>query len=269
MADEARHFLGLDLGQKQDPSALVALRQTPADGGGLKSYSKWFRRYEVRGAKRWPLGTSYHDVCRDVAALVAQETLAGCTLGVDWTGVGQGVVEILRNARPSATIRPVYITAGTGVAAEGAGFKVPKVELVAVVTRLLESGRLDIPATLPGAKDLATELRNFRAKVNNSGRESFEADWRSKAHDDLVLALAIAAWLGEYRQPFFMRVGGVSAGLEGGPSGAPSASEVTVEDSAAMGRVYTVPADPHKKGRVVDLRPGAEGWEQWRRQSGW
>jgi hypothetical protein len=86
----------------------------------------------------------------------------------------------------------------------------------------------------------------------------------------LVLALAIAAWLGEYRQPFFMRVGGVSAGQEGGPGGSPPASEVTVEDSAAMGRVYTVPADPHRsKGRVVDLRPGAEGWERWRRQTGW
>jgi hypothetical protein len=269
MADEARHYLGLDLGQKQDPSALVALRQTPAEGGRLKSYGRVFRRYEVRGAKRWPLGTSYHDVCQDVAALVAKEPLAGCTLGVDWTGVGQGVVEILRAARPNATTRPVYITAGTVVSAEGAGFKVPKVELVAVVTRLLESGRLDIPATLPGAKDLATELRNFRARVNNSGRESFEADWRSRSHDDLVLALSIAAWLGEYRQPFFLRAGGMSMGLEGGPHGAPPAAEVTVEDSAAMGRVYTVPADPHKKGRVVDLRPGAPAWEEWRRRNGW
>src|SRR5262245_64006116 len=123
----ACHFLGLDLGQKQDPSALVALRQTPAEGGKLKSYGRMFRRYEARGVKRWPLGTPYHEVCRDVAALVAGGPLAGCTLGVDWTGVGQGVVEILRAARPNATIRLVYITAGTAVSAEGAGFKVPKI----------------------------------------------------------------------------------------------------------------------------------------------
>jgi hypothetical protein len=45
---------------------------------------------------------------------------------------------------------------------------------------------------------------------------------------------------------------------------------VTVEDSAAMGRVYTVPADPHRgKGRVEDLRPGAPAWEEWRRRNGW
>jgi hypothetical protein len=270
MADAARHFLGIDLGTKVDYSALVALEQTPADGGGLKCYGKVFRRYEVRGVKRWPLGTSYHEVCQDVAALVAKPPLAGCVLVPDWTGVGQGVVEILRNARPSATIRPVYITTGAAVAADGPGFKVPKVELVAAVTRLLESNRLAIPLALPGAKDLAAELRQFRARVNNRGHETFEADWRSRAHDDLVLALAIAAWVGEYRQPFFLRAGGTLMGLEGGPNGAPPASEVTAEDSGAMGRVYTVPGNPHRgKGRVVDLREGAPGWAEWRRRMGW
>ena len=39
-----------------------------------------------------------------------------------------------------------------------------------------------------------------------AGNEAMTADWRTRAHDDLVLALAIAAWLGEHAvQEFWIR----------------------------------------------------------------
>ena len=45
---------------------------------------------------------------------------------------------------------------------------------------------------------LVRELSTFRAKVNiATWNESFEA-WRARDHDDLVLAVALAALLGEY-----------------------------------------------------------------------
>jgi hypothetical protein len=40
------------------------------------------------------------------------------------------------------------------------------------------------------------ELMNFRVKVAASANETFEA-WRERDHDDLVLAVANAAWVGE------------------------------------------------------------------------
>ena len=78
-----------------------------------------------------------------------------------------------------------------------------------------------------------------------------EADWRSRQHDDMVLALAIAAFLGEHGLEFWMRVCDGSEGREG-------AGGVTAEHSAAMGTVYTVPADPYPRG--IDVRPDAPGW---------
>jgi hypothetical protein len=42
-----------------------------------------------------------------------------------------------------------------------------------------------------------TELLAFRAKVTASANETFEA-WRERDHDDLVLAVATAAWVGEH-----------------------------------------------------------------------
>jgi hypothetical protein len=40
------------------------------------------------------------------------------------------------------------------------------------------------------------ELLAFRVKVTASANETFEA-WRERDHDDLVLAVATAAWVGE------------------------------------------------------------------------
>ncbi len=51
---------------------------------------------------------------------------------------------------------------------------------------------------------LAKELlaRRFKAKITATGTETFgRRIWRMKAHDDMVLPLAIAAWLGERREP--------------------------------------------------------------------
>jgi hypothetical protein len=61
-----RFFLGLDIGQAQDHTALVALQRTPlppAERSGRRRY-----RYEVRGLKRWPLRTPYITIAADVAA---------------------------------------------------------------------------------------------------------------------------------------------------------------------------------------------------------
>jgi hypothetical protein len=65
---------------------------------------------------------------------------------------------------------------------------------------------------------------------------------------------------------FFLRINGMNC--DGRPD-RPTPGEVSVEESAAMGTVYTVPADPHKGSVVIDYRPGAPGWETWRRLTGW
>jgi hypothetical protein len=50
------------------------------------------------------------------------------------------------------------------------------------------------------ADTLAKELTHFRVKVSAAGAESFEA-LRERDHDDLVLALALACWVGQNQPP--------------------------------------------------------------------
>ncbi len=61
-------------------------------------------------------------------------------------------------------------------------------------------GRLQVARSLPEAPLLVREMENFQARITLARDEAFEA-WREGEHDDLVLAVALAAWLGEQALP--------------------------------------------------------------------
>jgi hypothetical protein len=103
---------------------------------------------------------------------------------------------------PVSEIIGVIITGGTQVSHPGPEWHVAKRELVSTVSSVLQSKRLQISKKLSEYKTLTRELQNFRVKINvATGSESFEA-WRSREHDDLVLAVALALWWGEYFREF-------------------------------------------------------------------
>jgi hypothetical protein len=199
-------LLGLDLGQANDFTALAVLEKTwPEDNrAGERA------RYAVRHLERMPLGTPYPGMVARVGervhALAARE--AHLTLVVDQTGVGRPVVDLLRAARLPFRLVPVAITAGQAVTqveesvgpVTQVGFHVPKRDLVGTLAVLLQSARLRVAQELPEAQLLVQELLNFRVTISPSGRDSYGAgeEWREGAHDDLVLAVALAAWHGEH-----------------------------------------------------------------------
>jgi hypothetical protein len=194
------YFLGLDLGQKQDFTALAVLgRRRGADGKFT---------YELQRLHRFELGTAYTSIIERVIRLLDKperkgsgvRPLHGCTLGLDATGVGAPVVDLFRAARPPCKLHPVTITAGQSATFSDGGWHVPKHHLVTTTAVLLESDRLRYNTRVPFAKELSEELSKFQVKVTPAGNEVFGAAWREGAHDDLVLACAIACWLGERQQ---------------------------------------------------------------------
>jgi hypothetical protein len=115
------------------------------------------------------------------------------------------------NIRP--TLRPVCLAlshatrlyasvftliAGDQVTQDGSNYRIPKRDVIASTQVLLQTGRLKIARSLPHAALLARELVNFRFKVGQERSEDV-LDWRERPDDDLVLALAIAAWEAERR----------------------------------------------------------------------
>ena len=185
------YFVGLDLGQTSDPTAVAVLER----GGIPPAYD-----YAVRHLKRYQLGTAYTAIIPDVVALCNMPPLAGnCALVADQTGVGRPIVEMLQ-ASTSVLVKPVTITAGhTARQMEDLSYHVPKKDLVAVLQVLLQGRRLKVAGGLPLAELLVKELTNFKVKITAAMNETFGA-WREGSHDDLVLAVALACWLAE-REP--------------------------------------------------------------------
>jgi len=186
---------GLDLGQASDPSAFAVLQRNRVEDNG-HSCNRW----DCRHLERWSLGTSYVAIVEDVRKRFENAPLKHASLALDLTGIGRAVYDVFRQAQIAARLRPITITAGASVTvvplSEGGGFNVPKKELVSTLQVLLQQGRLKVASALAEAETLLSELQNFRVKVTLAANETF-GSWRERDHDDLVLAVALAAWLGE------------------------------------------------------------------------
>jgi hypothetical protein len=190
------YTMGLDLGQAQDYTAAIVME---AHGMGHT------RAYDVRHIEQFKLGTSYPTIVKDVCTMLDRDPLyRNCRLVIDHSGVGRPVFDMFTEAK----LRPIgiTITGGSSWHRESAyQWNVAKVLLTGTVQKFLQSGRLRIGATLPHARTLQRELRDFRVKISKAANETYEA--REGAHDDIVLALAVALFAAERPVHKFAPVG--------------------------------------------------------------
>jgi hypothetical protein len=200
---------GLDLGRNADYSVLVTVSRRKLD----KPVAKRRFRYAIRWLQTWELGTPYtsaregaRSVIGDVKALYEKPQLKRTPLAVDYTGVGMAVVEQVIAAKVAARLHPVMITAGHNISTpdetKDRSWHVPKVELIGTLTVLLENNLLQWP-TPDKAGPLAQmigrlekELAAFREFITRKKNVTYGAE--SSAHDDIVLAVSLACWLGEH-----------------------------------------------------------------------
>jgi hypothetical protein len=205
---------GDDIGQLADYSARVILRveDIGPPNPPVDEYAKpvrygtpqptpqpeWTRTMQVVEVTRFDLDIPYTSLVR---TLVKDFRRPALTVGpnrprmaVDITGVGRGVYDMLREAGVGPV--GITITGGAHVRSENGIWYVPKSDLVMQTLLLMEQGRLTIGRKVPSHELLLQELRAFKVKTTPSGREQYAAgeEWRDGQHDDLVLALCIAAW---------------------------------------------------------------------------
>ena len=183
-----KFFVGLDLGQSTDYTALVIAERIKADTP----------HYHIRHLKRFPLHTPYPAIVAHVKGLLVNPLFASeAVLVADATGVGAPVIDMFHHAQLPCSIYGVHIHGGDAVTHDGAHLRVPKRDLVSIVQVLLQSARLKIAEALPEAATLVQELLNFRVKIDPHTAHDSYAAWRENLHDDLVLATALACWVAE------------------------------------------------------------------------
>lgn len=214
--------MGLDIGQKQDPSAICIVEVGERPTG---------RVYEVRGEKkpitettyrvqhmeRIDLGTAFYAVAQRVATLVGalwdwEKTLrvAGSLepdepqlpwdLWVDVTGVGAPVFEQIRDLLEADTktdrvqLHGVRFTWGDRFlrgAYDGESDSLGKAYLVSRMQVLFQHDLLRLPPGHREAQAMARELKDYEIRITENANDTYGA-FKVGTHDDLVTALGLA-----------------------------------------------------------------------------
>ncbi len=179
--------IGVDIGQKRDPTAICVMESEER----LEENDREVWHYLARFLQRLPLGTPYPKVAKRIAE-IAQAVIARTKekpwVYVDATGVGQPIVDLLREQYPYVT--PVYFTHGDRRSLDNAGVKLGKAYLVSRLQALLQTGRIHLPSTSE-ARALAEELLDYEIRVDERANDRYGA-FRVGTHDDLVTALGLA-----------------------------------------------------------------------------
>ena len=176
----------MDLGKLRDHSAIAVVERYAVKTGWDAVYlcDRFEQRVALRMMERARLGTSYARVVGRVRELAARASAEGiCTVVVDATGVGEPVLEAMRQSEMAAELVAVTITGGERAARVRGGWHVPKRELVVGLQMMVDEGTLAMAEGLPLGAELVEELAAM-------GR-----DMRAvKGHDDLVMGVALACW---------------------------------------------------------------------------
>lgn len=198
--------VGVDLGQSRDPTTLAVVEQVRYSVPGDDNYSPPPRgqhiapdfeipraQYNLRLLEQAPLGESYPAQARRIKSILSRETIAkhAPRVLIDYTGVGRAVYDIFKAERVPRLV-PVTITFQGDGRNDAGGYSVPKIDLVSKLQALMHTGCLHMPDSLPLAKVFRRELLDFRVSYTAVGNATFGA--REGAHDDTILAVALAVW---------------------------------------------------------------------------
>ena len=137
--NEKTLFIGLDLGQAQDFSALaiiecVRIATTTKKAGeeiNCDNTKDELTNLNCIHLQRWQLRTSYPSIVADTVQMIngldpSRVRDRKPVLAVDATGVGAPVVDLFKRERINALLVPIQIVAGANVSEENGMFRVPK-----------------------------------------------------------------------------------------------------------------------------------------------
>lgn len=186
--------VGIDIGQATDHTAVCAVERVKL---AVPVFRRKFR-YVVRLLDEYPLGVDYPEQVRRMCATLGHPAFKGARCGVDYTGVGRPVYDLLKQARPPVLLYPVLTTGGHAITYDEATreYHLPKAEQVGLLQVLLQADLLGWHAKLATGPRLEQQLLRYRVRQTKAKNETFGAE--TGTNDDLVSAVMTACWLGEH-----------------------------------------------------------------------
>ena len=164
---QSEFFVGVDLGQKEDYTAIAVLerfREVVGPPDWKTGVRPTEMRYDVRHLERVPLGTEYGEIVARIGRIARCGDLRGrATIVVDATGVGAPVLELLQKEPMDCRVVPVVITGGEKVTLDGSTYKVPRQDLLSGVVVGMEQRWLRVAHDLEEGGTFTKEMVNLRS----------------------------------------------------------------------------------------------------------
>jgi len=186
--------VGIDIGKRHDPTAIVVAVAEKADG---------MTHYTIPFLRRLPLDTGYPEqanmlaeYCRKAIEKFVREPRVYVDrkpkIYADVTGVGDAVIDLLKpRVAPFASIRSCRFVSGDRFTKHGKEYSIGKAYFVGRLQVLAESKRIHLPK-IAEARQLAQEMLDFDIDIDDaSGKVTYGAI-RPGTHDDMVCAMGLA-----------------------------------------------------------------------------
>lgn len=184
-----RFFIGMDIGQQYDYTAITVIESEFVTGQGIQ--------HTLQFIYRFPLKLPYPTMVDRVVNFVGSNALLkNSVLVVDYTGVGAPVFDMLgrKGLKPVA----FSITGGNDPNIKHRyKVSVPKSDLVGSLQLAIQKRTLVIPKKLKNIDLLRDEINNYTMKIGRNSTTTY-GTLRDSIHDDLVMSVSMALWYSEY-----------------------------------------------------------------------
>lgn len=125
---------------------------------------------------------------------VEHERRVHSTLAVDASNDRSFAEHLPSRQELGARVVPVVITSGDAESATGQHWRVSRGRLINDLRHLIGFGRLHLTPDVPGVEELVDELQGLEEHITAAANLTYRT--REGQRDDLVMALAMACWVG-------------------------------------------------------------------------
>ena len=199
-------WLGVDLAQAQDNTALVAIHDEQLPEWAAPNCQTLGQRTRTIAYADKFRSVSYPDVVSHILRVMNQPQLRGRTrLVVDGSGLGRVVSDLLRDAKVAHDA--IQMTVGQNWVRKGNYVNVGKTLMLENLSVLFASGELEFAEDLSLRKDVLAELETFQLEMTAAGNQVITQGKSGNHHGDLAIALSAAAFASEYLRPGYTGVG--------------------------------------------------------------
>ena len=192
------HYIGVDLGQRRDYTAIALVTEQRIFSGHDKFAHNPIIHHELHVSflKRMPLRTPYTSLPPRLHRMAIQLNPIHTTIAVDASGPGVPVVDMLKRSTLAANLMPAFIAAaGDGKTMKNGFYTIGRNTLLSLLRIGLEQRMLKFAGGLRLRRELTAELTSLAVSPH-----------RTAAHDDLAFAIALAMWAARTSNPSLLNV---------------------------------------------------------------